>query len=213
VSAPVVVKIGGSLSERPPALRRLMRTLAVLARGETLVIVPGGGPFADEVRRADRRFALGDSPAHWMAILAMDQYAYLLATLARRATLVRRPRDITDGRLNVLAPSGWLQRADPLPHTWDVTSDTIAAWVAVRIRARLLILVKDVDGVFDVDPKRAPAARLQRRVPRRRLRGVVDGHFHRMLTPRTPCWVVNGRRLADVGALIATGRAYGTEVV
>ena len=82
---PVVVKVGGSLSARPPALRRLMETLARLARRETLVIVPGGGPFADEVRRADRRFSLGESPAHWMAILAMDQYAYLLATLADAA--------------------------------------------------------------------------------------------------------------------------------
>ena len=84
-----VVKVGGSLGARPRTLRRLMSTLAVLARRHPLVVVPGGGPFADQVRRADRRFGLGDSPAHWMAILAMDQYAHLLASLPNGAVIAR----------------------------------------------------------------------------------------------------------------------------
>jgi hypothetical protein len=77
-----VIKVGGSLGAAPTALRRLMETLGRAARRQRLVVVPGGGSFADEVRRADRRFGLGDSAAHWMAILAMDQYAHLLAELA-----------------------------------------------------------------------------------------------------------------------------------
>src|SRR5215510_3527159 len=77
-----VIKVGGSLGARPATLRRLMETLATAARRHWLVVVPGGGSFADEVRRTDRRVRLGDSAAHWMAILAMDQYAYLLARLA-----------------------------------------------------------------------------------------------------------------------------------
>jgi aspartokinase-like uncharacterized kinase len=42
----------------------------------------------------------------------------------------------------VLAPSRWLRDADPLPHSWDVTSDSIAAWIAGEIGARELVLVK-----------------------------------------------------------------------
>ena len=149
-----MIKVGGSLAARPAQLRRLMEMLAGAARRHWLVVVPGGGSFADAVRRADRRFALGDSPAHWMAILAMDQYGYLLARLAPGAALVRSRRELAPGRLNVLAPSAWLLRADPLPHSWDVTSDSIAAWIARVLGARRLMLVKHEDGF--IGPDRGP---------------------------------------------------------
>src|SRR5215468_4588592 len=137
-----VIKVGGSFSARPTTLRRLMETLAIAARRHWLIVVPGGGSFADEVRRVDRRVHLGDSAAHWMAILAMDQYGYLLARLAPGAALVRSRHELTPGRLNVLAPSAWLLQVDPLPHSWDVTSDSIAAWIARAIRVPHLMLVK-----------------------------------------------------------------------
>jgi aspartokinase-like uncharacterized kinase len=201
-----VVKVGGSLSRRPAALRRLMETLAAQARRRALLVVPGGGEFADEVRRADRRLGLGDTAAHWMAILAMDQYAYVLARLAGRAAVVRGWREARAGRLSVLAPSTWLLRADPLPHSWDVTSDSIGAWVAGATRARRLVLVKDVDGWLR-------RARLSRRAPRRQLHGIVDGYFARALPSGVSCWIVNGRRPGRLVRLLETGATYGTEVV
>jgi aspartokinase-like uncharacterized kinase len=148
-----------------------------------------------------------------MAILAMDQYAYLLAHLAGEARLVRGPEAIAAGRLNVLAPSGWLSAADPLPHSWQVTSDSIAAWVARRLGAKMLVLVKDVDGLFDRNPKHHPRARLRLRAAHGRLDGVVDAHFARVLRPGMPCWIVNGTHPDRLAALIETGRTYGTEVV
>ncbi len=209
----VVIKVGGSLSCRPAALRRLMSVVGELARTHTLVVVPGGGRFAEEVRRTDRRFRLGEAPAHWMAILAMDQYAYVLAHLAGAAPVVRKPEAIAAGRLNILAPSWWLGRVDPLPHSWEVTSDSIAAWVAHQLRAKMLVLVKDVDGLFDRNPKEHTRARLRPRTRRGRLDGVVDGHFARVLEPGMPCWIVNGAYPERVRALIESGRTYGTEVV
>lgn len=209
----VVIKVGGSLNRRPAALRRLMSVVGELARAHTLVVVPGGGRFAEEVRRTDRRFRLGDSPAHWMAILAMDQYAYVLAHLAGAASVVREPEAIAASRLNVLAPSVWLGRVDPLPHSWEVTSDSIAAWVAHQLRAKMLVLVKDVDGLFDRNPKEHTRARLRHRTRRGRLDGVVDAHFARVLEPGMPCWIVNGAHPERVRGLIETGRTYGTEVV
>jgi 5-(aminomethyl)-3-furanmethanol phosphate kinase len=182
-----------------------MRGLARLARTRLLVVVPGGGPFADAVRRADRGFVLGDTAAHWMAILAMDQYAYLLGRLAGDAAVVRSPRAVRRGRLNILAPSGWLLRADPLPHSWQVTSDSLAAWIAGALRARRLVLVKDVDGL-------RAGRRLVRRARRRQLRGVVDGHFARTLPPGMECWIVNGSRAGRLERLLGGGVPYGTEV-
>ena len=89
---------------------------------------------------------LSDDTAHWMAILAMDQYAHLLAERLPCGAVVRSAleagRAIDRGSLPVLAPSQWLREADPLPHSWDVTSDSIAAWIAGMLRARRLVLVK-----------------------------------------------------------------------
>jgi aspartokinase-like uncharacterized kinase len=147
-----------------------------------------------------------------MAILAMDQYAYLLAALAPGARLVSSPTQIAAGRLNVLAVSAWLHSADPLPHTWQVTSDSIAAWAARRLRAKRLVLLKGVDGQFDRDPAR-PDARLLRRVSRARLDDVVDAHFAAALDPRLSCWIVNGTRPERVEALLTGKSEYGTQVV
>jgi aspartokinase-like uncharacterized kinase len=208
-----VIKVGGSLGAAPTALRRLMETLGRAARRQRLVVVPGGGSFADEVRRADRRFGLGDSAAHWMAILAMDQYAHLLAELAPGAAVVLNRRGIKRGRLNILAPSAWLRRADPLPHSWDVTSDSIAAWVARAVRATRLMLVKDVDGFLGPGRGTGRPERLVRQVALGALSGVVDPYFARALHPATACWIVRGTRPDRIARLLATGQTYGTEVV
>lgn len=207
-----VLKVGGSLSQRPATLHRLMGALGKAARRYTLVVVPGGGPFADAVRSVDRRFRLDNSASHWMAILAMDQYAHLLTSLAPGAQLFQAAAGLRRGRLNILQATAWLRDADALPHSWMVTSDSIAAWVARRLRAKMLVLVKDVDGQFDRDPAHA-RARLLTRIGRHRMRGVVDRYLARALGPRLPCWIINGRYPQRALTLLETGAAYGTRVV
>jgi aspartokinase-like uncharacterized kinase len=92
-----------------------------------------------------------------MAILAMDQYALVLASRIPNAILVEEPGCIREA-LNqrsavVLAPSRWMRSADVLPHTWDVTSDSIAAFIAGALDATRLILIKpDQAGASSVDP-------------------------------------------------------------
>jgi aspartokinase-like uncharacterized kinase len=141
----VVVKIGGGSLQTPSELDA---ALAILDRTTScsILVVPGGGPFADAVRQVDNRMRLTDQTAHWMAIRAMDVFAELLAARLGRAVLVRSPEEVVQalagGRLPVLAPFEWLRRADPLPHTWDVTSDSIAAWVAQALAVPLVILLK-----------------------------------------------------------------------
>ena len=121
-----VVKLGGAVLAEGS-----LTALAGIPRDGRTLIVPGGGPFADMVRAVDDRFDIGDDAAHWAAILAMDQYANALATLVPG--------------LPILAPYRWLRAVDPLPHSWDVTSDSIAAWVAHAVGAERLLLVKPVD--------------------------------------------------------------------
>jgi aspartokinase-like uncharacterized kinase len=130
---PYIVKLGGSLMGMIPTL------IPVLTRqARPLLIIPGGGRFAEEVRHC----GIGGDPAHWMAIAAMEQYGwYISAHGLNTTTELSEPDDV-----KVFLPYAALRRDDPLPHRWDVTSDTIAAWVAHRL-GKPLILLKSVDGI------------------------------------------------------------------
>src|SRR5213078_163068 len=99
---------------------------------------------------------IGEDAAHWMAVLGMDQYAHALAARLPEAALVDGDGGISAaiqaGRLPVLAPYHWLRAADPLPHSWEVTSDTIAAWLAGQLGARRVVLIKPAHAL---DSKRS----------------------------------------------------------
>ena len=132
---PVVVKVGGSLYNQVPDL-----VPALMAPGRPLFIVPGGGKFADTVR--DSR--VDDESAHWMAIAAMDQYGWYIASQGINATHLLKVPD----KPVVFLPYCCMRKCDPLPHSWDITSDSIAAWVADLLGLDLLLL-KSVDGIME----------------------------------------------------------------
>jgi len=144
-----VVKLGGGALAHVGHFEAVLAAIAAAAQDRRLLVVPGGGPFADAVREVDHRLRLSNDAAHWMAVLAMDQYAHLVAARLAGSVLVAEPRGIAAalgagavGRIPVLAPYRWLRETDPLPHEWMVTSDSIAAWVAGMVCARRLVLVK-----------------------------------------------------------------------
>ena len=138
----IVVKIGGSLYESE-ALPRWLTMLAGLSTD--IVIVAGGGPFADQVRAASKRWPLSEVAAHDMAILAMQQFAFLMQDLEPR---LRISNDVRQGQgARLWAPSQLLLEEaqfddDCLERSWQTTSDTIAAWLAREIGATRLCLIK-----------------------------------------------------------------------
>jgi aspartokinase-like uncharacterized kinase len=142
----IVVKIGGALLAHGDHFDAVLEAIGTARRERRLLVVPGGGPFADAVRDVDRRLRLADETAHWMAVLAMDQYAHLIVDRLAHGVLVADRDDIgaalDAGRVPVLAPFAWLRTVDPLPHSWDVTSDSIAGWVAGQVGAKRLVLIK-----------------------------------------------------------------------
>jgi aspartokinase-like uncharacterized kinase len=146
----MVIKVGGGLLAHPGYLLDTLTAIATVAERLRVVIVPGGGPFADTVRDIDRLISLGDDEAHWMALLAMDQYAHVLATRLERGVLVQSKEAVLTavdaGHVPILAPYRWFRDADPLPHSWDITSDSIAAWTAGQFGAAHLLLVKPPDA-------------------------------------------------------------------
>ena len=130
----LVVKVGGSLIQVAGGIISILEE-----SGRPILVVPGGGPFARLVRSMN----LPDEPAHWMAILAMDQFGWYMAAGGYPVT-----HELSlPCKVKILLPYRMLRERDPLPHRWDVTSDTIAAWVASEIGLDLLIL-KSVDGIM-----------------------------------------------------------------
>jgi dihydroneopterin aldolase len=145
-----IVKLGGSHAFST----HLRPWLEALAHGAgRVVVVPGGGPFADAVRAAQPRMGFDDGAAHHMALLAMEQYGRALANLNPALVLadclpaIRRV--LREGKVPVWAPAKMVLKAHDIPASWEVTSDSLAAWLAIRIGAKHLLLVKHAAAMAD----------------------------------------------------------------
>ncbi|RLF21502.1 MAG: hypothetical protein DRM97_06580, partial [Thermoprotei archaeon] len=126
-----VFKIGGSLMRHTDELKALLKMLEALCKeGRELVIVPGGGPFADVVRDLQDELRYDDETAHWMAIKSMEVYGVYLSGLLSDTTLCETLEEIErawkEGILPILLPFKLLRKHDVLPKSWRVTSDSIA---------------------------------------------------------------------------------------
>jgi aspartokinase-like uncharacterized kinase len=165
--------------------------LDLAVEGYSFLVVPGGGLMADLVRDIYSRGDLSQEAAHWMAVLAMEQYAYFLAD-GNPAILTReicRPKK--DDGVQVLLPYQVLIKNDRgILHNWDYTSDAVAALVAAQLSAPL-IKATDVDGVM-LDGKvvsQVPASRMLGR------KSCVDQGTIRLLCgplKGNSIWVLNG---------------------
>ncbi|MDR2719388.1 MAG: hypothetical protein LBC03_01100 [Nitrososphaerota archaeon] len=196
-----VVKIGGSLSQNPKALRTLCQKLSVLASKHRIIVVPGGGKFANCVREAYEQFSLSDIAAHRMAILGMDQYGLLLADLTPNSQIIDNIEEIkkVNKSLAVFLPSKIMTLSDgELPNSWEVTSDSIATYIAKKIEAETLLLIKNVDGIFTDDPKKNTHAKLFEYITTKELakmknKTCVDTYLPEFLnTLKIDCHIVNG---------------------
>jgi 5-(aminomethyl)-3-furanmethanol phosphate kinase len=137
-----IVKLGGSHANGPHIKDWLA---AIVAEAGAIAIVPGGGPFADAVRTAQASMGYDDRAAHAMALTAMGQFGRALQSLnpALRLTASRSAilRALKDGKVPVWSPET-MARAAALPETWELTSDSLAAWLAGALGAGRLVLVK-----------------------------------------------------------------------
>ena len=204
-----VVKLGGGVGDS--ALPGLCAALGELGERHPLIVVPGGAAFADAVRDADRRLGLRAETAHRMAILGMEQFGWLLGDLIPGAVL-RSDVAPPAGRTTVLLPAAL--PLDELPASWEVTSDSIAAWVADRVGAGRLVLVKEADGLYASWPAAGePIARLTvAELAALRADG-VDEHLPTVLDDaHFETWVIGGRNPARVAELLDRGTTRGTRI-
>jgi aspartokinase-like uncharacterized kinase len=214
-----VIKIGGGLAREAgdDALRTLCAAVGRAGRNHSLIVVPGGGAFAELVREHDDRFGLQAGTSHRMAILAMEQFGWLLSDLIPGAVPCADLTTGARGRVPVLLPAALLA-SDPLPASWEVTSDSIAAWVAGRAEADRLVLLKPVEGLYrDWPPEGNPLARVSvEELAELRAAGRasgVDRHLPDVLrAARVEAWVVDGRDPARLVTLFERGSTEGTLV-
>jgi aspartokinase-like uncharacterized kinase len=149
-----VIKVGGSLfdwSKLPGSLAAYLASRHARNAGEHPVLIAGGGPAADWIRSLDQLHRLGDDAADRLALHALDLTANVLAGLLPGSLLVDRLEMLEaacDRRaITIVSPRQMLAEIEhrgayPLPASWDVTSDAIAARIAVHLEARTLVLLK-----------------------------------------------------------------------
>ncbi len=170
-----VVKVGGSLLEWPDLPERLHGFLNEQLGDDTRpLLVVGGGKSVDVLRDLDRIHRLDVTASHLLAIRALDLTSAILAHLLINSFIVENEYELRAcwerGVIPILAPWRFLQAqardsAAELPASWEVTSDSIAAWVAERLGADRLILLKSADLPAGSSRTQAAAA------------GFVDPHF------------------------------------
>lgn len=200
----VVLKVGGSLLDLPGLAIRLRQVLALRPQARPL-LVAGGGATADVVRNWDRRHQLGDDLSHDLALLGMGLNEELFARLLSRARLVRNARQFdqatSDGCIPLLCAHCFLKWGeaaghDALPHSWDVTSDSIAAWTARVLGAWELVLIKSVPCPVGIPSDEAAR------------QGLVDYHFAEQARTIPEVSWCNAREVAlTITPWLSAGRA------
>lgn len=144
MSGIVVVKIGGSLMRSNAAVRLLERWPRSPAT--RCIVVPGGGIFADAIRTAQAELGFSDATAHRLALMAMEMSARVLTDSTPGFLCASTLPEFVDvwngGQTPVWTPMALAAEAPEIAQTWDVTSDSLAAWLAARVDATRLVVVK-----------------------------------------------------------------------
>ncbi|MFW5444484.1 MAG: uridylate kinase [Methylococcaceae bacterium] len=146
-----VIKLGGSLMQDIPVLTQCLKSIERQNK-EKLVLVPGGGTFADQVRLVQKQWGFTDEIAHQMAVLAMQQTAILFSSIVQSVVLAGKVSTIQQALVNhsvvIWSPDIDELNSANIKTDWDVTSDSLAAWLANQLKATELILVKSAEIPF-----------------------------------------------------------------
>ena len=181
----VVIKVGGSLLGWPPLIDRIEWLLSE-RHGADCLMMCGGGQAADLVRRWQQAYELPDEQAHQLALRAVAFNEALLGSVLPRGVVVPNFDEAAvaweEERRPILACDSFLRDHEPestdspLPHNWDVTSDSIAAWCTRQLGADELILAKSADLPPDLSVTEAAG------------RGLVDAYFPNTVPETKVSW-------------------------
>ncbi|MEM4788422.1 MAG: hypothetical protein QXM55_02630 [Ignisphaera sp.] len=148
----LVLKVSGHLYKYPSKIMELMSVLEfITSNGIGIAVVPGGSIFADSIRELQRVTGFNDDVAHWMAIKAMEVYGLLLKGFSKNFVEAYSLKDITEALNNklipIIMPYKLLKIYNELPHSWNITSDSISIYIAYLLKADIVALGKIVEGI------------------------------------------------------------------
>lgn len=150
-----IFKIGGKILENTENLESTIAQLTKLYEENILqriILIPGGGSYANFIRKVDAELKLGDDLAHWMAIYSMNYNGIELNRKYPELELIEDLKAFQDSKkiFCVFLPYNYLRKNDNLPHNWEVTSDSIALHIAVQLHLNKCFLIKDIDGIYNI---------------------------------------------------------------
>ena len=197
-----IVKFGGSLAQTPHCAAWLE---ALAAWRGPLIVVPGGGPFADAVRAAQAALGFDDAVAHRMALLAMEQFAVALAAhsmgFALAASRDELNSTLREEKIPVWLPAKMVLAAPEVPQSWDMTSDSLAAWLAADYGAGRLLLIKSRDSAPPVSAEALAK------------NNIVDPLFpHYAAQSRAEVWLAGPASLPGAANLLRRGGMPGIKL-
>ncbi len=178
--SPLVIKVGGSLAETG----RLDSVLSMIGSARIpVVVVPGGGPFADSVRNLQKEMKFDDAVAHRLAMRAMEQMAEYIVSRQAGMRVAKSLEEISDtlmdGQIPVWAPLQMITDDRSVAEYWSATSDSLAARLAELLDARLVLLKSTTADL------RSSAEDLARQ-------GIVDSLFPKIAGRANLSWSIFG---------------------
>ena len=149
----IIVKIGGKILENKENLESTIAQFKHICENDNvqkIIIIPGGGTYANFLRKIDEKISIGDELSHWMAIFAMNCNGIELSQKYNDIKFFDNLGELkkSNERIAVFLPYDFINQRDELPHIWDVTSDSITVYIAHHLGLKDCFLIKDIDGII-----------------------------------------------------------------
>lgn len=208
-----IFKIGGKILENSNNIKSTFSQLTQLFEKEILqkiIVIPGGGTLANFVRSLDDILEIGNDLAHWIAIYSMNYNGIILNRKYPNLESIDKLKTFQDAKqmFCIFLPYSFLREDDTLPHNWDVTSDSIALYVANKLKLSQCFLIKNIDGIFNIDKeliKSISTFKYNELKRSNQLENIIendsnikkskpiDSHLLKLIEKyKTPCYILNG---------------------
>ncbi len=208
-----IFKIGGKILENSNNIKSTFSQLTQLFEKEILqkiIVIPGGGTLANFVRSLDDILEIGNDLAHWIAIYSMNYNGIILNRKYPNLESIDKLRTFQDAKqmFCIFLPYSFLREDDTLPHNWDVTSDSIALYVANKLKLSQCFLIKNINGIFNIDKeliKSISTFKYNELKRSNQLENIIendsnikkskpiDSHLLKLIEKyKTPCYILNG---------------------
>lgn len=150
----IIVKIGGKILEKLENIESTITQFKHLINKniiQRVIIIPGGGSNVNFIRELDKKLSIGDDLAHWMSIYAMNLNGIKINERFSDIKCINDYHQLLKSNepFSIFLPFDYLKFSDKLPHSWDITSDSIALYLAYKLKLNECYLIKDVDGIFN----------------------------------------------------------------